>query len=238
VSGYGRKRILFGIDIEVSRGEVVCVIGPNGAGKTTLLLSLMGGATHHEGRITFDGRDTAGLMPEQMVRAGLALCPEGRRIFQHLTVEENLLAALLPGRSRPRKEALSEAYELFPVLHQKRNEPAGRMSGGQQQMLAVARALVPRPDVLMLDEPSLGLAPKVVASIFERLLQLQSGGLTLVLVDQNVELALDVSDYAYVMQSGRMAMEGPAARLHKDPGLIEAFLRGAAAVDELASAPQ
>lgn len=215
---------MFDIDIEIHRGEVVCVIGPNGAGKTTLLLTLMGALQRRNGIVEFDGRDATKFAPEEMIRAGLSLCPEGRRIFQHMTVEENLHAAVIRGRSLATDAMLDQAFELFPALCEKRRERAGGLSGGQQQMLAIARALVCRPDMLMLDEPSLGLAPKLVSNIFERLLQLQATGTTLLIVDQNVELALDVSDYAYVLEAGEVALAGPARKLVQDKSLIDAFL--------------
>jgi branched-chain amino acid transport system ATP-binding protein len=217
---------LFGIDLEVHPGEVVCVIGPNGAGKSSLMLSIMGAIAIHGGSVSFKQKNLTGAQPEQVVREGVALCPEGRRIFQQLSVEENIVAALVTGRSATRADALGEAYTLFPILKDKRHDRAGGLSGGQQQMLAIARALASRPDLLMLDEPSLGLAPKVVISIFDRLLQLQSQGLTIIVVDQNVEFALQVADYSYVLESGRLAMEGPAARLLSDSSLVDAFLQG------------
>lgn len=218
---------MFGIDLDVHAREVVCVIGPNGAGKSSLMLSIMGAIAIHGGSVSFNGLEVTGAQPEEIVRKGIALCPEGRRIFQQLSVEENVVAALVSGRSPPRGEAIEEAYALFPILKEKRHDRAGGLSGGQQQMLAIARALASRPDLLMLDEPSLGLAPKVVISIFDRLLKLQAQGLTIVVVDQNVEFALEVADYAYVLESGRMALEGPAQKLVRDTSLVEAFLQGA-----------
>lgn len=215
---------MFGIDLAVHKGEIISVIGANGAGKSTLMLTLIGAITAKSGKVVLQGRDVTVKGPEQRVELGIALCPEGRRIFQHLSVEENIIVAMVPQRSLPQAQTLSGMYELFPVLYDKRHDRAGSLSGGQQQMLAIARALASRPNLLLLDEPSLGLAPKIVMAIFERLVQLQENGLTLIIVDQNVELALDVSDYGYVMESGRVRLEGPAAKLRADAGLIEAFL--------------
>jgi ABC-type branched-chain amino acid transport systems, ATPase component len=218
--------VLSGIDLSIHSGEVVCIIGPNGAGKTTLMLSIMGAIGVVRGSVVFKDRNLTGAQPEQMVREGIALCPEGRRIFQQLSVEENIVAALVRGRSPLKADALDEAYTLFPILKDKRRDRAGGLSGGQQQMLAIARALASRPDLLMLDEPSLGLAPKIVISIFDRLLQLQSQGLTIAVVDQNVDFALEVADYAYVLESGKLALEGPAQKIRDDASLVAAFLHG------------
>ncbi|RVA71867.1 ABC transporter ATP-binding protein, partial [Mesorhizobium sp. M7A.F.Ca.US.006.04.2.1] len=196
-SGYGRVGVLEAISIDVDPHEIVVILGPNGAGKTTLLNSVSGVARPTAGSIAFEGRDITGMRPEQVVRLGITHCPEGRQIFQRLTVEENLVAAHI-GRGGKSFEALrAEVFELFPVLKERRNGMASRMSGGQQQMLAIGRSLMAEPKLLMLDEPSLGLAPKIVHQIFRIILDLSRNGISILLVEQNVQLALECGDYAY-----------------------------------------
>ena len=202
------------------------ILGPNGAGKTTLLNSISGVARASAGRIEFEGRDITGSRPEQVVRMGLVHCPEGRQIFQRLTVEENLLAAHT-GRSGKSFEVLrDDVFSLFPVLRERRNGMASRMSGGQQQMLAIGRALMAEPVLLMLDEPSLGLAPKVVHQIFHIILELSQGGTSILLVEQNAQLALECGDYAYLINSGRVRVHGPAAEMAAHSDLSDLYLGG------------
>ena len=202
------------------------ILGPNGAGKTTLLNSISGVARASAGRIEFEGRDITGSRPEQVVRMGLVHCPEGRQIFQRLTVEENLLAAHT-GRSGKSFEALrDDVFSLFPVLRERRNGMASRMSGGQQQMLAIGRALMAEPVLLMLDEPSLGLAPKVVHQIFHIILELSQGGTSILLVEQNAQLALECGDYAYLINSGRVRVHRPAAEMAAHSDLSDLYLGG------------
>ncbi|RTM11083.1 MAG: ABC transporter ATP-binding protein [Hyphomicrobiales bacterium] len=226
-SGYGRVGVLEGIDIEVDPNEIVVVLGPNGAGKTTLLNSISGVARASAGTITFEGRDITGMRPEQVVRLGITHCPEGRQIFQRLTVEENLVAAHI-GRAGKSFEALrAEAFDLFPVLKERRNSVASRMSGGQQQMLAIGRALMAEPKLLMLDEPSLGLAPKIVHQIFRIILDLSRNGISILLVEQNVQLALECGDYAYLLNTGKVKLHGPAQEMAEHSALSEHYLGGA-----------
>ncbi|TIR16831.1 MAG: ABC transporter ATP-binding protein [Mesorhizobium sp.] len=226
-SGYGRVGVLEGIDIEVDPNEIVVVLGPNGAGKTTLLNSISGVARASAGAIAFEGRDITGMRPEQVVRLGITHCPEGRQIFQRLTVEENLVAAHI-GRAGKSFEALrAEAFDLFPVLKERRNSVASRMSGGQQQMLAIGRALMAEPKLLMLDEPSLGLAPKIVHQIFRIILDLSRNGISILLVEQNVQLALECGDYAYLLNTGKVKLHGPAQEMAEHSALSEHYLGGA-----------
>jgi len=225
-SGYGRVGVLENIDIEVDPNEIVVVLGPNGAGKTTLLNSISGVARPSAGSITFEGRDITGMRPEQVVRLGITHCPEGRQIFQRLTVEENLVAAHI-GRAGKSFEALrTEAFDLFPVLKERRNSVASRMSGGQQQMLAIGRALMAEPKLLMLDEPSLGLAPKIVHQIFRIILDLSRNGISILLVEQNVQLALECGDYAYLLNTGKVKLHGPAQEIAEHSALSEHYLGG------------
>jgi len=205
----------------------VVILGPNGAGKTTLLNSISGVVRASAGTVTFEGRDITGMRPEQVVRLGITHCPEGRQIFQRLTVEENLVAAHI-GRAGKSFEALrAEVFELFPVLKERRNGMASRMSGGQQQMLAIGRALMAEPKLLMLDEPSLGLAPKIVHQIFHIILDLSRNGMSILLVEQNVQLALECGDYAYLLNTGRVKLHGPAQEMAQHSALGEHYLGGA-----------
>ncbi|WP_454014587.1 ABC transporter ATP-binding protein [Aquamicrobium terrae] len=226
-SGYGRVGVLENVGIEVDPKEIVVILGPNGAGKTTLLNSISGVARASAGTVTFEGRDITGMRPEQVVRLGITHCPEGRQIFQRLTVEENLVAAHI-GRAGKSFEALrAEVFELFPVLKERRNGMASRMSGGQQQMLAIGRALMAEPKLLMLDEPSLGLAPKIVHQIFHIILDLSRNGMSILLVEQNVQLALECGDYAYLLNTGRVKLHGPAQEMAQHSALGEHYLGGA-----------
>ncbi|MER8442438.1 ABC transporter ATP-binding protein [Mesorhizobium sp. M1066] len=226
-SGYGRVGVLEDINVDVDPHEIVVVLGPNGAGKTTLLNSISGVARPTAGSITFEGRDITGLRPEQVVRLGITHCPEGRQIFQRLTVEENLVAAHV-GRGGKSFEALrAEAFDLFPVLKERRNGMASRMSGGQQQMLAIGRALMAEPKLLMLDEPSLGLAPKIVHQIFRIILDLSRNGIAILLVEQNVQLALECGDYAYLLNTGKVKLHAPAQEMAEHSALSEHYLGGA-----------
>lgn len=229
-AGYATKQVLSGIRLDVRPGEIVVVIGPNGAGKTTLLSSISGLCRIMAGRIRFQGRDITGWRPDRVTAAGIAHCPEGRRIFQRLTVEENLIAAHV-GRSAIGFEALrTSVYDRFPILAERRHGLASRLSGGQQQMLAIGRALMAEPDLLMLDEPSLGLAPRVITQIFRILLDLSGSGVSILLVEQNVRLALEVGDHAYVLESGRVRLDGSAESIAAHASLAELFLSGSGAV--------
>ncbi|MBV2142144.1 ABC transporter ATP-binding protein [Falsochrobactrum sp. TDYN1] len=225
-SGYGRVSVLDNVDLEIDPQEIVVILGPNGAGKTTLLNSISGVAQVTAGSIVFEGKDITRARPEQVVRMGLTHCPEGRQIFQRLTVEENLIAAHI-GRVGKSFEVLrDEVFELFPILKERRNSMASRMSGGQQQMLAIGRALMAEPKLLMLDEPSLGLAPKIIHQIFRIILDLSQTGISILLVEQNVQLALECGDYAYLFNTGRIKLHGPSKEMAEHSALSEHFLGG------------
>ncbi len=211
----------------MQKGEIVVLVGPNGAGKSTLLNAISGMVKVKSGRIALGERDLTRARPDQVIRGGLAHCPEGRQIFQRLTVEENLVAAHL-GRGTKTAAALREqVYALFPILEERRHASANRLSGGQQQMLAIGRSLMAEPDLLMLDEPSLGLAPKIITQIFQIILDLAESGISILLVEQNVRLALEVADYAYVLEGGRMRLDGPADEIARDPQLAHLYLGAA-----------
>ncbi|WP_288948105.1 ABC transporter ATP-binding protein [uncultured Paracoccus sp.] len=223
-SRYGRIEVLHGIDLHVDSGEIVTVVGANGAGKTTLLRCLSGVQPVSAGTITFRGEPLTTVPAFRRLARGLAQSPEGRQIFTNLTVEENLrLGAFLYNDERVERD-MGDAFQMFPILKEKRNLAAGGLSGGQQQMLAMARALMGRPSCLLLDEPSMGLAPIIVQQIFDVVRGLKSLGVTVLLVEQNAFGALRIADRGYVMETGRVTMQGPAGELIADPRIREAYL--------------
>ncbi len=223
---YGKVEALSNASLRVGQGQIVTVIGPNGAGKTTLLSAVMG-VLGSRGRVAFDGSLEAVPEVEVMVSRGLGLVPEKRELFGSMTVADNLLlGAFQRHRSgkRDHGETLKEVYDLFPRLWERRDQLAATLSGGERQMLAVGRALMAKPKLLMLDEPSLGLAPLITREIFRIITTLRQQGVSILLVEQNARAALRVADYAYVLETGQIAMQGPAAQLADDPRVIEAYL--------------
>jgi branched-chain amino acid transport system ATP-binding protein len=227
-AGYGELRVLKGVSLHVRAGEIVAIIGANGAGKTTLLGAVAGVVRVRAGAIRFDGRDCRGLRAEQMAVAGCSLVPEGRQVFAPMTVLENLEvgAAALRGRGdrTPSSGVLAEVLPLFPRLAERRHQLAGTLSGGEQQMLAIARALMARPRLMMLDEPSMGLAPLIVKGIFEAIVRLRAGGKTILLVEQNARTALAVADRGYVLETGRIMLQGSAEELLDNQEVQRAYL--------------
>ena len=222
---YGEARALWDVSLSVEQGELLCVVGPNGAGKTTLVNTIAGILPPREGRITMDGRDITGLAPHRFCEAGIALVPEGRRLFTGMTVAENLdVGSYLPAAKAKRRESLDEVLALFPALQARLAAPAGELSGGQQQMVAIGRALMARPRLLLLDEPSLGLSPLVTASVFDAVRKISAGGMTLVLVEQNVSAALRLAHRACVLELGRVVAEGAPDELMKRPEIRQAYL--------------
>jgi branched-chain amino acid transport system ATP-binding protein len=225
-AGYGKAEVLRGLSIHAPQGSVVTVIGPNGAGKSTLLNALMG-LLRSTGGLKLAGQDIAGLTLEERVMQGLALVPEKRELFGTMSVEDNLVL----GGWRPMKlrvpqwrDGMDRVYTLFPRLKERRAQLAGTLSGGERQMLAIGRALMGAPKLLMLDEPSLGLAPLIVRDIFSIIRQLRASGVTILLVEQNARAALEVADYGYVLETGDLVLEGPAQDLAGDPRVIETYL--------------
>lgn len=230
-AGYGRAEVLSGLDFQLPKGQVVTVIGPNGAGKSTTLNALMG-LLPCRGRIRFDGVDIADTELEDRVMMGLALVPERRELFGTMPVEDNLVLGgyrAMKLRVPNWKGELERVYELFPRLKERRAQLAGTLSGGERQMLAVGRALMSRPKLLMLDEPSLGLAPLVVRDIFTTIDKLRSAGVSILLVEQNARAALEVADYGYVLETGEFGLHGPARDLAGDARVIETYLGAARA---------
>jgi len=226
---YGGIRAVKGIDLTVARGELVCLIGANGAGKTTTLKGVCGLLPLREGAIVYDGADVTGRPAFELVRRGLAMVPEGRGMFGALTIEENLTMGAYARRDRDGVHRdVERVYALFPRLHERRRQTAGTLSGGEQQMLAIARAMMSKPRLLLLDEPSMGLAPLMVQKVFETILAVAKEGVTILLVEQNAKLALEVSDRGYVMESGEVTLAGKASDLLHDPKVRSAYLGEAA----------
>lgn len=222
---YGKITALQGVSLFVDEGEIVTVVGGNGAGKTTTLRAISGVMKPKSGSITFKGKTLVGLQPEQVVVRGISHSPEGRMIFGRLTIAENLrLGAYNRKDAAGIRKDLDRMYDMFPVLSERRNQSAGTLSGGEQQMLAIARSLMSRPDVLLLDEPSLGLAPLLVQQIFDVVVELRQQGVTVLLVEQNANEALRISDRTYVLETGQVTMEGPSSELINDPQLRAAYL--------------
>lgn len=230
VVGYGPVTALAGVDLEVAEGEIVCVIGPNGAGKTTLMKTAAGLLRPRSGEVRLHGSTLSGGAVSR-VRAGIALVPEGRHVFAPLTVRDNLELGAYVRLSRGERDAvaldLARIYEIFPRLKERAGQAAGLLSGGEQQMVAIGRALMGRPRLLLLDEPSMGLAPLIVAEIFSVIRRLHTEGTTVLIAEQNARMALAVSQRAYVIEAGLVAKAGTAATLAKDPVVREAYLGGA-----------
>ena len=230
-AGYGKVEVLHGISLEVPKGKVVTLIGSNGAGKTTTMRAVCGMIAPTQGQVTLGGKDVTGLEPYHVAKLGLAHSPEGRRVFATMSVNDNLLLGAFPRftGSRPKGDIaadLEKAMEYFPRLKERRAQLAGTLSGGEQQMLAMARAMMLNPDVVLLDEPSMGLAPILVQEVFRTIERLRSEGVTMLLVEQFAAAALNVADYGYVLENGRISVHGDAARLRDDPAVKAAYLGG------------
>jgi branched-chain amino acid transport system ATP-binding protein len=230
-AGYGNVDVLHGISLTVPKGKVVSLIGSNGAGKTTTMRAISGMIKPKRGAFLLNEQDVTGLDAHRIARRGLAHSPEGRRVFPTLSVTDNLLLGAFPRftGSRPRGDVqrdFEQALELFPRLKERRNQLAGTLSGGEQQMLAMARAVMLNPDVILLDEPSMGLAPILVDEVFRIIASLKDSGVTMLLVEQFAAAALNVSDYGYVLENGRISVHGPADKLRDDPAVRAAYLGG------------
>jgi branched-chain amino acid transport system ATP-binding protein len=222
---YGAVQVVWGVDLAVDRGQVVALIGPNGAGKTTTLRALAGLLPARQGTVLFEGRDVTAEPAHQRVRRHLCLVPEGRQLWPRMTVEENLLMGAFPRPMRPAaRQELSRIYDLFPRLRERRHQPCGTLSGGEQQMCAIGRGLMAQPILLLLDEPSLGLAPMLVEQVFQLIRRIAADGVTILLAAQNANQALQVSQHAYVMEAGRIALSGPSPDLQASDHVRRAYL--------------
>jgi len=227
VVNYGYISALRGVSFEIEENEIITLIGGNGAGKTSTLMSISNMVKKSEGKITFNGTDISRMDPDKIVRLGIAHVPEGRNIFKKLSVEENLIIGTITEKNMSQKdiaERCDEMFSLFPRLKERRKKPGGSLSGGEQQMLAIARGLMLRPKLLMLDEPSLGLAPIIVEEIFELMERVKKGGMTILLIEQNAMLALNVADRGYVLQNGEIVLTGTGQELLNDPEVKKAYL--------------
>ncbi len=220
--GYGRIEVVHGVDLDVGKGEVIGMIGPNGAGKSSILRAICGLVRPSAGQTTFDDRVLTGMAPEQIAALGLALVPEGRHIFKTLTVAENLRL----GAREDGDGWMEQTLARFPILHERAGQRADRLSGGEQQQLAIARALLGRPKLLILDEPSLGLAPKMIDVIYELLEELRSEGVTMLLVEQNAARTIDFCDRCVVLSTGKIRAQGSRSELQRNPDVLRAYLGG------------
>ncbi|WP_272007859.1 ABC transporter ATP-binding protein [Roseovarius sp. ZX-A-9] len=224
-AGYGDAEVLFGIDLKVEKGEAVAIVGSNGAGKTTLLRALSGIIAPTQGNVRLLGEDVAGMHTHALVEKGIVMVPEGRRLFPRMSVRRNLEIAAYSKRARPHiEQRLREVYELFPILQERSDQLGGTLSGGQQQMVAIARGLVATPQILMLDEVSLGLAPVMVSRVYDAIRAIRDTGVTLVLVEQNVSQALSVADRAYVVQQGKVVLSGTGKELKDNKEVRRVYL--------------
>ena len=222
---YGKIEALKGIDLHVKKGEIVCLIGANSAGKTTTLLTISGIVRPKEGEIIFNDENITNLAPDKIVKKGVVHVPEGRRIFPELTVEENLILGAYTKKDKVKiKEDIEKVFSLFPILKERYKQLAGTMSGGEQQMLAIGRGLMSEPKIMLLDEPSLGLAPKIVEKIFEIIKEINSEGTSILLVEQNANMALQISSRGYVIETGKITLEGSSDELLNNENVKKAYL--------------
>lgn len=221
---YGKIQALKGISLEVHEGQVVTLLGANGAGKTTTMKTISGLLKPKRGKVEFLGEDITGLRPDQLLGKGIALVPEGRAILSSMSVYENLEMGAYHRKDKEIKKDIESVMAQFPILEERREQLGGTLSGGQQQMLAIARALLSKPKLLLLDEPSMGLAPLIVADIFKLIREIKNNGTTVLLVEQNAKQALKVADYGYVMETGKVIINGEAKDLLEDPRIVEAYL--------------
>jgi branched-chain amino acid transport system ATP-binding protein len=222
---YGNVRVLDGVSLECPKGKIVSLIGPNGAGKTTTLRTILGLVKAKEGKVTFSGNDITGTRTDLIIKMGMALVPQGRAVFPTLTVMENLEMGAFVRRDRKEiAEDLQDVFSRFPILKERSRQRAGLLSGGEQQMLAIGRALMARPSLLLLDEPSLGLAPKVVSDIVRKVIEINARGTTILLVEQNARIALEMADFAYVLEFGKIRLSGTGEALRKDENIRKIYL--------------
>jgi branched-chain amino acid transport system ATP-binding protein len=223
-AGYGKIDVLHGISFAVNQGECVALIGANGSGKTTTLKSICGLLQVTAGTVTFQGKAIQRLKGHQIARMGLTMCPEGRQVFPEMSVLENMKMGAYARSDAGQNDDLAAMFEMFPILRERVDQPAGKMSGGEQEMLAIARALMSRPKLCVFDEPSLGLAPKIVAEVEATIARIKAQGMTILLVEQNSAMALRLADRAYLYESGEIVLQGSGAELQQNPDVIKAYL--------------
>lgn len=221
---YDKIQALKGVSLEVEQGQIVTILGANGAGKTTTMKTIAGLLKPKKGKVEFLGEDVTGLRPDQLLKKGLALVPEGRAILSSMTVYENLEMGAYQRKDKEIEQDIEKVMSRFPILKERKTQMAGTLSGGQQQMLAIARALLSKPKLLLLDEPSMGLAPLIVADIFKIIKEIKDSGTTVLLVEQNAKQALKIADYGYVLETGKVIISGDAKDLLEDPRVVEAYL--------------
>lgn len=222
---YGKVAAVKGVSMTLDSGGIITLIGANGAGKSSILKAIAGLVKPSSGEIVFEGKRIDGVAASRVVDMGIVTVPEGRRLFKLMTVRENLRLGAYLDRDHARiNKGIEEVFDRFPILREKQHQPSDKLSGGQQQMVAIGRALMARPKVLLMDEPSLGLSPKMIDEIAELILQMRASGLSIVLVEQNANLALQLSDYGYVLETGMIALEGPSQNLLRDPEVVRAYL--------------
>lgn len=221
---YGKIQALKSVSLEVEQGTIVTILGANGAGKTTTMKSIAGLLNPKQGKVEFLGENITGLRPDQLLKKGIALVPEGRAILSSMTVQENLEMGAYHRNDKEIDKDMEDVMKHFPILKERKDQLGGTLSGGQQQMLAIARAILSRPKLLLLDEPSMGLAPLIVADIFKIIKQIKADGTTVLLVEQNAKQALRIADYGYVLETGKVIIDGKADELLKDPRIVEAYL--------------
>jgi branched-chain amino acid transport system ATP-binding protein len=222
---YGDLQVVWGVTFEVPDGSIVAILGSNGAGKTTTLMSLIGLVPPLAGEVSFNGESLAGVAPHELVERGLVMIPEERATFATMSVADNLDLGAYTPRARPQKaDTLAEVYDIFPRLAERKSQRAGTLSGGERQMLAIGKALMARPEVLVLDEPSLGLAPIIVEQTFEVIRDINARGVSVLMVEQHVELTLEIADHAYILEMGRIVADGTSSELANDPRVREAYL--------------
>lgn len=221
---YGAIEVVHGISLDVAAGECVALIGANGAGKSSTLKAICGLVPVGSGSVQFEGRDITNASGHAIVRAGITMCPEGRQVFPQMSVIQNLRMGAYTRTDKDQDADLVRMMDMFPILRERQTQAAGKLSGGEQEMLAIARALMARPRICLFDEPSLGLAPKIVASVFETLAQIKAMGMTILLVEQNSMMALNLADRAYLLEAGKIVMQGPAKELKSHPDVMRAYL--------------
>lgn len=221
---YGAIQVIHGVSLDVAAGECVALIGANGAGKSSTLKAICGLVPVRAGTIRFEGRDITNHSGHAIVRAGITMCPEGRQVFPQMSVLQNLRMGAYTRTDKEQDDDLDRMMDMFPILRERQTQAAGKLSGGEQEMLAIARALMARPRICLFDEPSLGLAPKIVAGVFETLAKIKAMGMTILLVEQNSMMALNLADRAYLFEAGRIVMDGPAKDLKSHPEVVRAYL--------------